>query len=167
MPSYRSCSNISIVSLEIPRIFQAHLQHSLGFQPLLWYVFPGWKNRFERSIRNTEMGKTKKQALGYSSAAIPHDHSDFLCVLVSAVHRRGSAIDMHVSRPSWASLPPPTPSHPSGLSQSTRLSSLRHTANSYWLSILHMIVYVSMLLSQFLLYFFLQCIHRDTYIAIY
>ena len=77
MPSYRSCSNISIVSLEIPRTFQAHLQHSLGFQPLLWYVFPGWKNRFEISIRNTVMGKTKRQAIGYFSAIILHDHLDF------------------------------------------------------------------------------------------
>ena len=37
--------------------------------------------------------------------------------------------------PPWTSLPPPTPSHPSRLSQSTGLSSLIHTANSHWLSI--------------------------------
>ena len=40
----------------------------------------------------------------------------------------------------WTSLPSPTPSHPSGLSQSTGLSSLCHTANSHWLSILHMVM---------------------------
>ena len=39
--------------------------------------------------------------------------------------------------PSSTSLPPPTPSYTSRLSQSTSLSSLSHTANSHWLSILH------------------------------
>ena len=39
-------------------------------------------------------------------------------------------------------LPPPTPSHPSRLLQSPHLSSLSHTANSHWLSILHTIVYM-------------------------
>ena len=48
---------------------------------------------------------------------------------------------IHTSLPSWTSLPPPIPSYPSGLSQSTGLSSLCHTANSYWLSILHMLMY--------------------------
>ena len=40
--------------------------------------------------------------------------------------------------PSWTSFLPPTPSHPAKLSQSTRLSSLSHAANSHWLSMLHM-----------------------------
>ena len=40
--------------------------------------------------------------------------------------------------PSWTSLPPPTPSHPSRLLQSPGLLSLSHEANSHWLSILHM-----------------------------
>ena len=35
-----------------------------------------------------------------------------------------SAIGIHISPPSWTSLPPPTTFHPSVLSQSTRLSSL-------------------------------------------
>ena len=35
------------------------------------------------------------------------------------------------------------PSHPSRLIQSPRLSFLRHTANSHWLSILHMAIYFS------------------------
>ena len=39
-----------------------------------------------------------------------------------------------------ASLPSPSPSHPSGLSESSCLSSLSHTANSHWLSILHMVL---------------------------
>ena len=48
---------------------------------------------------------------------------------------------MHLSPSSWPSLPPPTPCHTLKLSQSTYLSSLSHTANSHWLSILHTVVY--------------------------
>ena len=44
-----------------------------------------------------------------------------------------------MSPTSWASLPPPTPFHPSRLSQSPRLSFLRHTANSHLLSSLLML----------------------------
>ena len=47
-------------------------------------------------------------------------------------------------------LPSPTPSYLSRLSQSTGLSSLCHIANSHLLLILHMIIYVSMLFSQFI-----------------
>ena len=47
-----------------------------------------------------------------------------------------------MSPSSWTSLPSPTPSHPSRLSQSTGLSSLHHTANSYWWSLLHMVAYM-------------------------
>ena len=43
-------------------------------------------------------------------------------VLVSAIHHHESAIDIHMSPPSWTSLPLPTPSHPSRLSQSTDLN---------------------------------------------
>ena len=46
------------------------------------------------------------------------------------------------------SLPPP-PFHPSRLLSSPGLSSLSHTANSCWRSILHTAVYVSMLLSPY------------------
>ena len=48
-----------------------------------------------------------------------------------------TAIGMHVTPPSWASLPPPFPSHPSTLSQSPGMSFLGHTASSHWLSSLH------------------------------
>ena len=44
--------------------------------------------------------------------------------------------------PSWSSLPPATPSQPSRLSQSTRLGSLCHTANSHWRSVLSMVMYM-------------------------
>ena len=52
-------------------------------------------------------------------------------VLVSALHQHVSAIGIHLSAPSWTSLPPPTPSHPSQRSQSPGLSSLSHLANSH------------------------------------
>ena len=68
-------------------------------------------------------------------------------LFVSAIHQHGSAIGIHMSSPSWTSLPPPTPSDSSILSQSPGLSSLSHTVNPHWRSILHMLVYVSMLLS--------------------
>ena len=38
-------------------------------------------------------------------------------MLVSATHQNESATGIHVSPPSWTSLPAPTPSHPSRLSQ--------------------------------------------------
>ena len=41
------------------------------------------------------------------------------------------------------SLEPPSPSHPSRLLQSPSWSSLSHVANSHWLSILHMVMYDS------------------------
>ena len=46
------------------------------------------------------------------------------------------------SLPSCNSLPPFTLSHPSGLLESPSLSSLSHTANFHWLSVLHMLVYM-------------------------
>ena len=42
-----------------------------------------------------------------------------------------------------------SPFHPSRLIQSPCLSSLRHTANFHWLSVLHIVMYVFMLLSWF------------------
>ena len=63
-------------------------------------------------------------------------------VLVSAMHQHESAIDIHMSSPSWASLPPSTPCHPSMLSQSTGLSSPHHRANSHRLPMLHTVVYM-------------------------
>ena len=54
-------------------------------------------------------------------------------VLVSAIYQHESVIGTHMSPPSWTSLPPPTPSHPSRLLQSLSLSFLSHTANSHWL----------------------------------
>ena len=53
-----------------------------------------------------------------------------------------SATGIHISPPSRTLLPSPTPPHPSGLSQSTGLSSLCHTANSYLLSTLHLAMYI-------------------------
>ena len=58
------------------------------------------------------------------------------------MHQHESAIDIHMSPPSLTSLPLLSPSHPSRLSQSTRLRSLRHAANSHWLSVLHVVMYI-------------------------
>ena len=54
--------------------------------------------------------------------------------LFSVKHQHESAVGVHMSPPSWTSLPSPCPSHPSRLIQSPCLSFLRHTANSHWLS---------------------------------
>ena len=64
--------------------------------------------------------------------------------------------------PSWTSLPPPTLSHPSRLSQSTSLNSLCHTANSYWLCILHTVMYMFQGYSlNFFTLSFPLCIHKS------
>ena len=47
---------------------------------------------------------------------------------------------MHISPPFWTSLLSPSPFHPSSLIQSPCLSFLSHTANSYWLFILQMVM---------------------------
>ena len=44
-----------------------------------------------------------------------------------------STINIQLFPPSWTSIPTPTSSHPSRLSQSTSLSSMSQSANSYWL----------------------------------
>ena len=44
-------------------------------------------------------------------------------ILVSAVCQDESAVGTHMSPPSWTSLPSPTPSHPSRLSQSIQFES--------------------------------------------
>ena len=51
-------------------------------------------------------------------------------------------MSLHRFPPSWTALASPTPSHPSRLLQSTGLSSPCYTATSYWLSILHTVVYM-------------------------
>ena len=55
--------------------------------------------------------------------------------LISVTHQHELAIGVHTSSPFWISLPPPTPSHPSRLSQSPSLGSLSHIAHSHWLPI--------------------------------
>jgi len=52
--------------------------------------------------------------------------------------------------PTWTSLPPPSASLPSRLLLSPGLRSLSHTANSHWLPILYMVMYISMLLSLYI-----------------
>ena len=52
-------------------------------------------------------------------------------MLVSGVQQCESVISIHMSPPSWTSLSPTTPSHPSRLSKSTSLSSLYYTASPH------------------------------------
>ena len=63
-------------------------------------------------------------------------------MLVPAVQGSESAVCIHISPPSWACLPPSLIiPHPS--LQSTELSSLCYTAASHYLSVLHLVVYIS------------------------
>ena len=67
-------------------------------------------------------------------------------VLISAIQQHESALDRLMYPPSWTSFPAPTPSHPSMLLQSTKLSnwcSTSYTATSHHLSILHVKVKVT------------------------
>ena len=60
-----------------------------------------------------------------------------------AIHSHKSVMDVHVFPTSWtAPLPPPSPSHPSGSSQCTSLSTLSHASNLDWRSVSHMIIYM-------------------------
>ena len=63
-------------------------------------------------------------------------------MLISAIQQHESTISIHMSPPSWTFLPPSSLPHPSRLSQSTGLSSLHHTANSHWLSVLYRVMYI-------------------------
>ena len=61
--------------------------------------------------------------------------------MISAIQQHESAIGIHMSPSSWTSLPPPIPSHPSRLSQSTDLSS--ESYGKFPLVIyLHMVMYM-------------------------
>ena len=71
-------------------------------------------------------------------------------LLFSVKPEHESAIGIHISPPSWTSLPSPSLSYPSRLIQSPCLSFLRHPVNSWWLSILYMVIKVSMLLSPYI-----------------
>ena len=52
-----------------------------------------------------------------------------------------SAIGIQMSPPSWTSLPPPFPSNPCRLSHSLGFE-LSHTADSHWLFILYLVMYM-------------------------
>ena len=49
---------------------------------------------------------------------------------------------VHMCSPSWAPLPPPSPSHPSGSSQCTSPEHLSHASNLDRRSVSHMIIYM-------------------------
>ena len=64
-------------------------------------------------------------------------------VLVSAIHQHKSALGLHMSPPSGTSLPPPTPSHPSRLSQSSGFGFPEPYSKFLLVSILHMVMCIS------------------------
>ena len=70
-------------------------------------------------------------------------------MLVSAIHQHESVIVIHMSPPSWTSLWPPTPSHPSRLSQSTRFE-LPASYSKFPLAIYFTYVNVNVSVSLFL-----------------
>ena len=73
-------------------------------------------------------------------------------LMTSAIHQNELAVCTYMSPPAGASLPPPTPSHPSGLSQSTGFGfPVSHSKFPLATSFIKTYgkVYVSVLLSQF------------------
>ena len=71
-------------------------------------------------------------------------------LLFSVKPHHESAIGIHKSPPFWTSLLFPSPLHLTRLMQSPCLSFLSHTENSHWLSILHMVMQVSLLLFPYI-----------------
>ena len=71
-------------------------------------------------------------------------------MLVSATYQHESTVGIHISPPSRTSLPPPTPPHPSSLSQSARFK-LPGSYNKFPLALCFTDgnVYVSVLLFKF------------------
>ena len=63
-----------------------------------------------------------------------------LCWFLPYQHE--SVVSIHTSPPSWNFIPPPTPSHLSRLSQSTKLSSLCYTTAAHWLSVLYIVMFM-------------------------
>ena len=61
-------------------------------------------------------------------------------ILLSVKPQHESATGVHMSPPFWTSLPSPSPSHSSRLTQSPCLSFLSHRANSRWPCILHTVM---------------------------
>ena len=73
-----------------------------------------------------------------------------IIALQCCFYQNQSAIYIHISPPSWNSLPPILYSTSLGYHRASDLSSLRHTGNSHWLSNFTCgSVYASLLLSQF------------------
>ena len=64
-------------------------------------------------------------------------------VMVFVIHQYELAIGIHVSLPSWT----PLPLHPipPRCHRAPALGALNYTSNSHWLSVSHLVIYVSML----------------------
>ena len=68
--------------------------------------------------------------------------------MASAIHQHESASGIHTSPYSRTSSHLPPHPTPLGCHKAPAFSSLCHASDSHWLSILHMVMYVSMLFSQ-------------------
>ena len=77
------------------------------------------------------------------------------------------AVGIHMSPLSCTHLPSSPASHPFRWSQSTGLSSLHHAANSHWLSILHMVMYMFQCYSLKLSHpLFLPCVYKPVFMSV-
>ena len=98
-----------------PAIFNCPLQHPPWAQPPTWSNFSGplptSVPTTSKALRPIDLSLKKKKVIG--------GYLLYNIVLVSAIHQHESAIGIHMSPPSWTSLLPPTPAHPSRLSRST------------------------------------------------
>ena len=107
------------------------LQQSTAIAPYLgWGVSPhhspSWPSTWDSSSRpSCTHAATAPWTWGWSSRPSP------LALGVGLLHQHKSAICVHMSPPSWTSLSPPSPSHPSRLSQNSRLSSLHYIPSSH------------------------------------
>ena len=78
-------------------------------------------------------------------------------MFVSAKYQHESAIGIHIFPPLWTSLPPPIPLD---CHRASGLSSLHHTANSHWISILHMVMCMFQFYSFNSSLTLLCCVHK-------
>ena len=136
----------------------------------VFIITDGWAGSISECLQNEQLGESEWPCSLLLCRLLAHTRAFFFLPLyffnwriialqnfvvfviyqqrMSYILYRGMSIDpaigTPVSPPFWTSslnLPPsPSPSHPSRLSQSPCLSSLGHTANSCWLSTLHMVL---------------------------
>ena len=78
-----------------------------------------------------------KKLINFNWRLITLQYCGGFCHIFTWISRRYTCVS-----PSWAPLPPPSPPHPSGLSQRTGFECLLHALNLHWSSILHKVIYM-------------------------